>query len=105
MLAGLANFLLSDYPKRSIFLVGILPALLVLWIRRAVPEPDEWRTAKEKAAQREPGFLELFEGPTRRITLLTTLVCATALSGHWAFVFWSQQQLRNLPDVAGWSME
>src|SRR5205085_2871992 len=39
MLAGLANFLLADYPKRSVFLVGVLPAFLVLWIRRAVPEP------------------------------------------------------------------
>src|SRR5205807_8919770 len=27
MLAGLAIYLLADYPKRSVFLVGILPAL------------------------------------------------------------------------------
>ena len=27
MLAGLANFLLAPYPKRTIFLVGVLPAL------------------------------------------------------------------------------
>jgi MFS family permease len=46
MLAALANFLLADFPKRSVFLVGVLPALLVLWIRRAVPEPEEWRQAK-----------------------------------------------------------
>ena len=43
MLAGLANFLLADSPPRSVFLVGVLPALLVLWIRRAVPEPEEWQ--------------------------------------------------------------
>ena len=30
MLAALANFLLADYPYRSVFLVGVLPALLVL---------------------------------------------------------------------------
>src|SRR5829696_8109154 len=38
MLAGLAVFLLADFPPRTVFLVGVVPAFLVLWIRRAVPE-------------------------------------------------------------------
>ena len=33
LLAGLANFLLADFPKRYVFLVGVMPAFLVLWIR------------------------------------------------------------------------
>src|SRR5262249_32556127 len=37
ILASLANFLLAGYPPRTVFLVGVLPAFLVLWIRRAVP--------------------------------------------------------------------
>src|SRR3954453_4272597 len=45
-LARLADFLLAASPKRSVFLVGVLPALLVLWIRRAVPEPEEWHGAR-----------------------------------------------------------
>src|SRR5438105_6272312 len=40
MLAALANFLLAAAPYRTIFLIGVLPAFLVLWIRRAVPEPE-----------------------------------------------------------------
>src|SRR5947208_7710409 len=68
MLAGLALFLLAAYPKRTLFLVGILPALLVLWIRRAVPEPEEWHVAKLQAGRAEPAFLELFRGPVRRTT-------------------------------------
>jgi MFS family permease len=103
MLAGLANFLLAGFPPRTLFLVGVLPALLVLWIRRAVPETEEWQSAKHKAAQAAPGFLELFRGPVRRITVLTLLVCALALTGHWAFLFWYVQHLRNLPDLAGWT--
>ena len=47
--AGLANYLLAAAPPRYLFLVGVLPALLVFWIRRAVPEPEEWRAAKEQA--------------------------------------------------------
>jgi MFS family permease len=103
MLAALANFLLADFPKRSVFLVGVVPALLVLWIRRAVPEPEEWRQAKQQAAHAAPGFRELFRGTVRRTTVLTLLVCSLALTAHWAFLFWYVQQLRNLPDLAGWS--
>jgi MFS family permease len=103
MLAGLANFLLADYPKRTVFLVGVLPALLVLWIRRAVPEPEEWHAAKKHAARAEPRFRELFRGPARRTTVLTLLVCALSLTAHWAFLFWYLQHLRNLPDLASWT--
>lgn len=102
MLAGLANFLLAGYPYRSVFLVGVLPALLVLWIRRSVPEPEEWLGAKQKSAHSQPGFLELFRGPLRRTTILTLLVCSFALTAHWAFLFWYLQQLRNLPELSTW---
>src|SRR5437868_2890190 len=43
ILASLANFLLARYPSRTVFLVGVLPAFLVLWIRRAVAEPEAWQ--------------------------------------------------------------
>lgn len=103
MLAGLTNFWLADYPKRTVFLVGILPALLVLWIRRAVPEPEEWHVAKQQSAYAEPDFLSLFRGSVRRTTLLTLIVCALALTAHWAFLFWHLQHLRSLPELSGWT--
>jgi MFS family permease len=103
MLASLALFLLSAFPPRTVFLVGVLPALLVLWIRRAVPEPEEWHTAKQKAGHAEPGVLELFRGNIRRTTVLTLLVCAFSLTAHWAFLFWYIQHLRNLPDLRAWT--
>lgn len=103
--AGLANFILAAAPPRCLFLVGVLPALLVFWIRRAVPEPEEWRTAKEAAHHQEPGVRDLFHGDVRRITLWVGLVCGVSLTAHWAFLFWHQQQLRNLPDVLNWSPE
>lgn len=101
--AGLANFLLAAAPPRYLFLVGVIPALLVFWIRKAVPETAEWRTAKAQAGRQEPQLRELFAGETRSITLWVTLVCGIALTAHWAFMFWHQQQLRNLPEVIGWT--
>jgi MFS family permease len=108
MLAALANFLLADFPKRWVFFVGVVPAFLVLWIRRAVPEPEEWQGAKretrtEGTRHAEPGFLDLFRGPVRRTTILTLLVCSLTLTAHWAFLFWYLQHLRNHPDLSDWT--
>ena len=103
MLAGLAIILLADLPKRSVFLVGVIPAFLVLWIRRAVPEPQEWHDAKNESAHDQPGFLDLFDASIRRTTVLTILVCSLALTAHWAFLFWYLQHLRNLPDLSEWT--
>jgi MFS family permease len=110
LLAMAAVFLLSiiPYPSpyyqyRCVFLVGVLPALLVLWIRRNVPEPEEWHAAKTRAGHVEPRIGDLFRGRIRRTTLLTIAVCALSLSAHWAFMYWSLQHLRNLPDLAAWT--
>jgi MFS family permease len=98
LLASLATFLLAGH-HRAVFLVGVLPALLVLWIRREVPETEEWRAAKGQAEESPPGIVDLFRGEVRRTALLTILVCSISLTAHWAFLFWYQQHLRNLPDV------
>jgi len=103
LLAMFAVKLLSNCPHRAVFLVGILPALVVVWIRRAVPEPEEWKTAKVRARQAEPRVVDLFRGKVRRTTILTILVCAFSLTAHWAFMYWFQQHLRKLPDLETWS--
>ncbi|HEV3002961.1 MAG TPA: MFS transporter [Pirellulales bacterium] len=105
MLASLSNFLLAGFPSRTLFLVGVLPAFLVLWIRRAVPEPEEWHHARRIAGHQQPSFIELFRGPVRRTTLLTLSVCALGLTAHWAFMFWFPQHLRNLPGLNDWTDE
>jgi MFS family permease len=103
LLASVATFVMADLPYRYVFLVGIVPALVTLWIRRAVPETEEWHAAKANHADTEPSVWALFQGDVRRTTLLTILVCSLGLTGHWAFMFWSSQELRTLSDVAGWT--
>jgi len=105
LVATLAYFLISSagFANHYVFLVGILPALITLWIRKAVPETEQWHAAKAAQQGDDPSVLELFRGDVRRITLLTILVCSLALTSHWAFTFWSVQQIRNLPDVASWT--
>jgi predicted MFS family arabinose efflux permease len=104
MLACLTGVLLKGYEPRYVFLVGILPALLVFWIRRHVPEPEEWHAEKAKRKGVDPGISELFRGSVRRTTLLTICICATSLTGWWAFMFWHPQHLMNLPELQTWTL-
>ena len=101
-----ANAFLSktDGWPRNIFLVGIIPALLVFWIRKAVPEPAEW-TAASKSAAKKPSIAELFQGEVRRTTLLTICVCATSLTAWWGFMFWNTQYVGFLPSVQALPIE
>ena len=103
LVASLAVFLLADQPPRTVFLIGVLPALLVLWIRRAVPETEEWHHARSEHNQESPKISDLFRGDLRRTSILTLSVCALSLTAHWAFMFWCSQHLRNLEDIAQWT--
>jgi MFS family permease len=102
MLAALVTFFLAGHP-RYVFLAGIAPALLVLWIRKAVPESEQWETDVDRSQTASPRFADLFRGSLRRTTVLTLLVCAFSLTAHWAFLFWYLQHLRNLPEVQSWT--
>jgi predicted MFS family arabinose efflux permease len=111
LFACLAVFLMADLPPRYVFLIGIIPAFLVYWIRRNVPEPEDWTSARAEArAQRSssrggaPGVRELFRGDVLPITLKTIGLCSLSLTAWWAFMFWQAQHLRNLPELASWSV-
>jgi MFS family permease len=105
LVACFANNMLAAAPPRYLFLIGVLPALLVFWIRRSVPETEAWHAAKVKAHHHEPKMRDLFRGDVRRVTIWVMLVCGVSLTAHWAFLFWNQQHLRNLPEVLDWSPE
>ena len=104
LLAAVTVYLMADLPPRNVFLVGILPALLVYWIRKNVPEPAEWLRARDAAGEtRAPGLASLFAPALRALTLKTILVCSLSLTAWWAFMFWHPQHLRNLPELANWA--
>lgn len=97
LLATFAGFFFVQAP-RWVFLVGMLPALIVFWIRRSVPETQEWRQAKMDAVN-APTIGDLFGPKVVRTTLMTILVCSAALTTTWAIIYFFPQQLRQLPDV------
>lgn len=87
-------------PEHLVFLIGVLPALLVYWIRRHVPEPEAWQHAQNETS-RKPGICDLFRGTVASITLRTMAVCALSLSAWWLFIFWQAQHLRKVLADAG----
>jgi MFS family permease len=103
LMASVAAYLMAGTNPRLVFLVGVLPAWLVLWIRREVPEPQEWKEAAASAGTRPPAIGDLFQPGLRGISILVILICSCSLTAHWAFMFWSQLHLYNLPDLAAWS--
>ncbi|HEY4300596.1 MAG TPA: MFS transporter [Candidatus Didemnitutus sp.] len=104
LFAASAVWLLTHLPHppelRYVFLLGVVPALLVWWIRRKVAEPEDWRRA-ESGAVAKPGLAELFRGSLAPVTWITTLACSLSLSAWWLFVFWHPQHLRRVLAAEG----
>jgi hypothetical protein len=101
-----AVFLLQQIPgyqPRWVFLIGVLPAFVTLWIRKEVPETEEW--SAEKGKQAAPSMGGLFGADIRRTTFIASLLCAISLTGHWCFMFWQQAFIRNHPEVVARSLD
>ena len=97
IVACIAGFLMGGSHPKWIFLVGVLPAVLVFYIRRHVPEPPAWEAAQANAPK--PSVADLFRGATKRITLVSIGICAFSLTAWWAFMFWQAQHVRGLEAV------
>jgi predicted MFS family arabinose efflux permease len=76
----------------------VLPALIVLWIRRAVPETEEWHAARRDSGP-APGLSDLFRSPVASTTWIVLAICGVSLTAHWTFMFWQQKYIRDLPEV------
>ena len=85
------------YEPRWVFLIGVLPAFVTLWIRKEVPETAEWQA--EQGRQATPPLSDLFAPGLRRTTVIASMLCAIALTGHWCFMFWQQAFIRAHPAV------
>lgn len=98
ILAALTVGALGSYPPRTVFLVGVIPALLTLWIRKAVPETEEWKDHRNDTVM--PKFGDLFRPPVLRTTALTLAMACITLTSVWALIYFSSQVIRGLPEVA-----
>ena len=96
--AGVVALVLPRLGWRAVFLVGVLPALVVLWIRRDVPESEIWLRGQANPAR---GSLStLWREDLRRNALLATSMNACAMFGYWGLFTWIPAYL-SLPVEEG----
>jgi MFS family permease len=107
---------------RTMYVIGVLPALLTLWIRRAIPESSVWEKANEQrraAIKRKRigdassgkdqtltrfTFAELFVEPgIRRRTIIALLMATASSVGFWAISTWVPPFAGSLAAKAGLS--
>jgi len=84
---------------RAVFVVGLLPALVTLWIRKNVPESEMW---KQQAARRDTKapFSEIFSSALRRHTIFLLLLNVFGLFAWWGLFSWMPPYL-TLPVEKG----
>lgn len=84
---------------RWLFLVGVLPALLLLLIQKKLEEPESWHRARTKASQdlkRQLGaWSDLFSPAFLRSTLVGLTLAIAGVIGLWGVSFFSPELVRS----------
>jgi len=73
---------------RAVFFVGVLPALVTVWVQRRVEEPALWRSRKAAAPARPARLADVFRGDLGRLTVAVTLMNACTMFAWWGFNQW-----------------
>ncbi len=86
------------------FLLGAIPALLTVWIRWKLREPDSWKAAKKRGEEDEsqkPGRLsELFNRQNRRNTLVGVSLATIGLATFWGAHIYGKNGLMEVEKAA-----
>jgi MFS family permease len=72
---------------RILFLVGVLPAVFTIWIRRHVREPETWKTRAAQPRRGNP-FAVIFGRALAARSILIILLGSTVQFAYWGIFFW-----------------
>jgi MFS family permease len=95
--AAVTLLVLPNFGWRAVFFVGVLPALVVLWIRRDVPESRIWL---ERGQQKRASLTLLWRPDIRWKGVIATLMNACGMFGYWGLFTWIPGYLA-LPEQDG----
>jgi MFS family permease len=104
-IAAAINLMLRHSGWRPLFVVGIAPAVVALFVRLWVKEPERWVKAHER--ERQPGaararkLAELFQPGLLRSTLVGSGLAFVAVFGLWGATNWTPTLVRSLPELQG----
>jgi MFS family permease len=109
--AVVAGIVLHYANWRMVFFVGILPALITLWIQNRVPESEMWqehqrlaqdsrRVAEAQAAYDHSSFIRIFQPPYVRYTFALLFANFFGMFAWWGLFTWLPPYL-SLPVSQG----
>jgi MFS family permease len=100
-LAALAGWAVGS-EWRYAYLIGVLPALLILWVRATVNEPKKWQAKSDEAKTSEAvraqlgSFRHLLrQSPWKRRAVLGVALAAVGLGTFWAVTVAGQDLARE----------
>jgi MFS family permease len=89
----------SSLPWRLGFAIGVFPALLIVWIRRSLKEPESWQAARNLAAvnpqERMGTISELFSGALLRRTAVGVTLATVGMATFWGAHIYGKDMLRS----------
>ncbi len=93
---------------RSMFWIGIVPALLVFWIRRGVEESPVWlerqRFLRDARQRDRLSLVRIFERDLIATTIQTAGLIAAFMCSYYAITFWYPTFLRQQQLPALWPL-
>jgi MFS family permease len=102
-LAALAGAVVVGNPHlgwRWGFVIGAFPALLTIWIRWSLREPEQWQQARERAqenaAERPGRLLDLFSRSLVRSSLVGLFLATVGLATFWGVHIYGRELLRSI---------
>jgi len=105
LLAAVVNLLMREQGWRSIFVVGIAPAVVALFVRLWVKEPERWLKTREleqrSGSPRQQKLPQLFQPKLLRSTLTGSGLAFVAVFGLWGATNWTPTLVRSLPGLQG----
>jgi len=100
---------IESLPWRIGFALGALPALLIIWIRRSLHEPESWTKARAEAdrtgSRRLGSIPDLFSAQWRRQTFVGLALATIGLVTFWGAHVYGKNLLTEAVDAQAASTE
>lgn len=101
------DYLPAAYAWRVLFGVGIVPAVLVLWIRRNIKEAPIFAKTLKQRNRKPVGVWQVFAAPTRGTALKAILLTFGIYGGNYVMITWLPAYLKlalhlSINDIGGY---
>jgi MFS family permease len=84
---------------RVLMCLGILPALLILYIRSRVVDPEVFQEAKSRDPEGEVPLKQILSGPLLRTTVAASILATGIQGGYYAMFTWIPTYLKKERDL------